>query len=246
MFGRYGKGQQTMPRVMHLSIARYQADLPKPGAPLEFLVTIHEEGTGISWQQNVAVDADTEQWLLAATGELHQWSVRKKLTPDNTRVRVEELGTRLYKTFVTTRGEEVLASIVPTAVLLDIDETILNLPWELIATTHGPISQRTPFGRLVATRVIPRRGRDPLQEDAVVRILAVINPTDDLAAAEMEISTLAELQGNHGAFSVEVTQLRRDEATRARFMDTLAAGDYDILHFAGHAWLDPDEPEASA
>jgi hypothetical protein len=36
----------------------------KQGEPLEFLVAIHEEGTGITWQQNVTVDAETEQYFL--------------------------------------------------------------------------------------------------------------------------------------------------------------------------------------
>ena len=38
----------------------------KQGEPLAFLVAIHEEGTRITWQQNVAVDAETEQYFLDA------------------------------------------------------------------------------------------------------------------------------------------------------------------------------------
>ena len=100
------------------------------------------------------------------------------------------LGRRLYDTFIGPDGKKVLEGIVPTAVLLNVDETILNLPWELIGADGDAISQQTPFGRLVTTRVIPRPGRDPLKEDNVVRILAVANPTLDLAAGEREVIAL--------------------------------------------------------
>ena len=46
IFGTYRKGNEAMPRVIHISVARYNRDLPKQSEPLEFLVAIHEEGTG--------------------------------------------------------------------------------------------------------------------------------------------------------------------------------------------------------
>ncbi len=39
--------------------------------------------------------------------------------------------------------------------------------------------------------------------------------------------------------------LERDEASRARVLAALAAGTYDVLHFAGHASFDPDDPGRS-
>jgi hypothetical protein len=127
-----------------------------------------------------------------------------------------------------------------------VDETILNLPWELIVTPSGVMSQQTPFGRLVTTRMILRPGRDPLEEDTVVRILAVANPTSDLAATEAGLAALGRLEEHYGSYSVKVSVLSREEATRARFANMLATGDYDILHFAGHAFLDPSTPGSSA
>ncbi|MFX1411685.1 MAG: hypothetical protein ACFFA6_15145, partial [Promethearchaeota archaeon] len=132
MFGTYGAGREFMPRVIHISIARYSRDLPRPGQVLEFLMAIHEEGTGITWQQNVTVDSTTEKLLLDATHDLLLWSLNLALTPEKARDRIQELGTLLYDTFVGPEGAKVLQAITPTAILLDVDETILNLPWELI------------------------------------------------------------------------------------------------------------------
>ncbi len=245
MFGGYRKGEAEMPRVIHISLARYRRELPQPGEALEFLVAIHEEGMGITWQQNVTVDPATEAFLVEATNDLLLWSVNRALTPKKAAQRARELGARLYQTFVGAEGEKVLGAITPTAILLDVDETVLNLPWKLIAAPTGPLPLATPFGRLVTTRMILRQGRDPLQEDQVVRILAVANPTSDLAASEAEIAALQELQGPHGPFRVEVDVLTRDQATRAHFAQKLAAGDYDMLHFGGHGFLDRDTPGLS-
>jgi CHAT domain-containing protein len=246
MFGRYREGKEPLPRVLHVSVARYRRDLPETGESLRFLVSIHEEGTGITWQQNVTVDPKSERFFLDTTQELYLWSLNAALTPAGARDRVVGLGRRLYETFIGPDGKKVLESLVPTAVLLNVDETILSLPWELLGAEGEAFSQHTPFGRLVTTRVMPRPGRDPLQEDRVVRILAVSNPTLDLAAGEREIVALRELEGNRAGFSIEVSVLTRDKATRSAFSEKMVTGDYDILHFSGHGSFDPATPETSA
>lgn len=244
MFGGYGT--EFLPRVVHISIARYRRELPQPGEALEFLVSIHEEGTGVTWQQNVVIDAATEQFLTEASHQLHLWSLNLALRAQDAKKLVQQLGQQLYAAFVGPAGDKVLRAIPPTAMLLNVDETLLNLPWEVIAMSADPISQETPFGRLVTTRHMLRPGRNPLKEDSVVRILGVANPTLDLAASEAELAALTSLKGEHGPFSLEVTVLARTDATRERFTRLLAEGDYDIIHFAGHAFLQPDEPGSSA
>ncbi|GIK41599.1 MAG: hypothetical protein BroJett011_54320 [Chloroflexota bacterium] len=244
MFGGYRA--EFLPRVVHISITRYRRELPQRGEALEFLVAIHEEGTGITWQQNVVLDAAMEQFLAEATHQLHLWSLNLALRPQDALALVRQLGQCLYETFIGPEGEQVLRAIPPTAVLLNVDETMLNLPWELIARSAEPISQATPFGRLVTTRQRLRPGRDPLQEDSVVRILAIANPTLDLAATEAGLAALTSLEGQHGPFRLEVTVLSGTEASRERFARLLADGDYDIIHFAGHSFLKPDEPGSSA
>ncbi len=64
MFGAYRQGKEQVPGVLHVSVARYSRDLPKTDKSLQFLVSIHEEGTGITWQQNVTVDPRDERYFL--------------------------------------------------------------------------------------------------------------------------------------------------------------------------------------
>jgi hypothetical protein len=246
MFGKYGQRGQWLPRVLHISVARYRAALPAGGEPFDVLVSIHEEGTGLTWQQNVTIEPPTEDYLLDTTTALFAWSLRQGTGSAQAVEQVRALGDRLYQSFIGDAGTQILSAITPTAILLDVDETILNLPWELIATPEGPLSQRIPFGRLVTTRITPKSGRDPVREDAAVRILVVANPTGDLPAAEVEAGIVSRMGGARGGFRVDVDELIGRDATKARLLDRLAAGDYDILHFAGHAFLDAAQPDASA
>jgi hypothetical protein len=244
--GEYREGGKPLPRVLHLSVARYRVELPRPGEPLEFLVTIHEEGTGISWQQNVTVEHETQQYLLEATSVLNECALNWATALDQAVDTARQLGERLHDTFFGPAGSKVLDAVVSTAILLDVDETILNLPWELLGPPGRVLSQETPFGRLVTTRTIPARGRDPVQEDTAVRFLVVANPTQDLANIELEVKALRELEGTHDGFSVETIVLSGKQATRSNVYESLASGDFDVLHFSGHAALDADHPGDSA
>ena len=188
--GFFRKGGKTLPSVVHIAIARYEAKLPKPGEVLNFLVSIHVEGTGVTWQQNVTVDPVSEARLLELTEELYLWSVNAKLTKAAAKDAARELGGTLYETFIGNRGKKILDSLDATAILLNVDETIPNLPWELMGHAGKPMSLEIPFGRLVTTRETLKANRDPLQEDACLRILAVADTTGDLSSGQAELEAL--------------------------------------------------------
>jgi CHAT domain-containing protein len=248
MFGAYRSdgGDRALPRVVRVQISRYQRALPRRGKPLEFLVGIHEEGTTLAWQQNVTVEPDTEAALLAAVEDLHAWSTSRGLTKARALQRAEELGIALYDTFIGAEGTACLAGIAPTAVLLGVDETVLNLPWELLWRDGRAIVDDVPFGRLVTTRILPRPRRDPLREDATVEILVVADPTSELPSTAAELEVLQSLDGDHDGVAVKVRVLTGGEATCAGLADALAGDDFDIVHVAAHAGFDDDTPTHSA
>ena len=72
------------------------------------------------------------------------------------------------------------------------------------------------------------------------------NPTADVPASDAEIAALADLNGQHNKYTIDVTMLQREDATRSEFRKLLAGGSYDIVHFAGHASYDQDQPGMSA
>jgi CHAT domain-containing protein len=74
-------------------------------------------------------------------------------------------------------------------------------------------------------------------------VLLVINPTEDLPGAveegERVAAMLAQLPG------AGITAIRGGDGTRARLTAEFRSGDYDAIHFAGHAWFDPAAPASS-
>ncbi len=243
--GFFKKGGRPLPSVVHIAIARYDARLPVAGEALEFLVSIHVEGTGVTWQQNITLEPAREARLLELTQALYGWSRQTGLTRDRAEATVRELGDTLYDQFIGERGSRLLAGLAPTAILLDVDETIQNLPWELMGQGGRPLSQDIPFGRLVTTRAMLKANRDPLQEDSTLRILAVADTTGDLASGARELEVLNSLAGERMGFTIQVDRLADQAATIAEFRRQIAPGGYDIIHFSGHGRFDRQTPADS-
>lgn len=233
-----GGGGRPLPRVVQVAIA------PLDGA--RFAVTIHEEGTGLTFRQQVDVPPATEALLLALVADLHRWSTGLGLTQAAARRAVDRLGRTLHRTFLGRRGDAVLADLRPTAVLLDVDESVLGLPWELMRSPSGELALDVPFGRIVTTSTVPATRRDPTTDDPTVKILAVVNPTDDLAATAAELAVLRDLADGRAGVPVELDVLEGASATRRGLAAAVAGQDHDIVHFAGHARFDGGDPHDSS
>ncbi len=237
---RAGGGGRFLPHNIQIAIA--------PTGARAFVVTIHEEGTGLSFRQEVKLTANTESRLLALVADLHRWSVGLGLTEASARRALEQLGRVLHQSFLGRRGGAVLEALRPTAVLLDVDESILGLPWEAMRSAQRELAVDCPFGRVVTTTTTPVTRRDPVTDDPVVKILAVVNPTDDLAATEAELAVLRTLAAGEPqpGVTVKLDVLEAGDATRRGLARAVDGGDHDIVHFAGHARYDAGDPHHSA
>jgi hypothetical protein len=233
-----GGGRRPLPRVAQVSIA--------PLDDRRFAVTIHEEGTGLTFRHEVDVPPSTEARILALVADLHGWSTGLGLTEANARRSIEQLGRTLHRTFLGRRGGAVLASLHPTAVLLDVDESVLGLPWEAMRSAAGELALDVPFGRIVTTTTIPVARRDPTADDPTVKILAVVNPTDDLAATAAELDVLRQLAGGRAGVPVTLDVLEGAAATRRGVAAAVQGRDHDIVHFAGHARFAAGDPHDSS
>lgn len=250
MFAEYsgepGGGARFLPHVVMISIDPSALRPPDPTAPMAVMVTIHEEGTPLTWRRRVSVPVTMQQRLLQRTADLHLWSAGMGLTRTVAGRTATSLGRDLYRTFLGRSGDEVLRALSPTALLVQVDETLTNLPWELMQTAEGALALDIPFGRVVTTGSVPRARRDPVAEDPVLRILVVQNPTDDLAATRAECAAILSLEGRLDDVTIEVTVLEGAKATTTALARTVEGKDYDVLHFAGHASFDAFDPHVSA
>lgn len=244
--GGAGRGGPDQPRVVQLHVSRYTRTLPRSKDPLEFLVGLHVEGTAVAWQHNAILPRDTERELLATIDELRRWSAGVGSTRRSAVAAATAIGTTLRDVFLGRPGSELLADLDRTALLMIVDETILHLPWEM-ALDHfdTPLVVR-PFGRVVTTRLRTADGRDTATEEPTVRILAVENPTEDLAGTERVMQTIEQLAEWTSDLTIEVTTLERRQATKDGFRSAVAGQDFDIVHFAGHGAFDTSAPADGA
>jgi CHAT domain-containing protein len=85
--------------------------------------------------------------------------------------------------------------------------------------------------------------REQRRREREFNVLLVVNPTGDLPGAVEEGERVARLLAQiEGA---GITAIRGGDATRARLLAEFRSGDYDAIHFAGHAYFDPDAPASS-
>lgn len=248
IFGEYGLGSgpaRFLPRIIQLGVTRPLRSLPRANEPLPLQIMVREESSALTWVRNVVLEPNEERALVEETCSLAKWCRGLELTRRSARTVAERLGRRLKELVL---GGDTLAYVQglhPTAVLLNIDETVLDLPWELLLAARA-FELQVPIGRIIATQRKPAPRRDPLLEDRDVVILAVANPTADLGSTLLELQALQRLAGRVGSANVIVRVLSGPDATRARLDQELRNGEVDILHFAGHARFDARQPGASA
>jgi CHAT domain-containing protein len=124
---------------------------------------------------------------------------------------------------------------------LDIDEKLIDLPWELIHDGTEFLCLRYAVGRRLVSdhsfqqpRLHPRSARD-------TRVLVVADPTNNLPAAKQEGTMVSALLRDRCGMRVD--ESARSGMTKKDFL--LGLRDYDIVHFAGHASHDPSSPDES-
>ncbi len=69
-------------------------------------------------------------------------------------------------------------------------------------------------------------------------MLLVVDPTEDLSGADEEGKRIQALFG--GVPGIRIRTLRGPEARRSELLDCFRSGRFDVVHYAGHAFFDPE------
>ena len=160
---------------------------------------------------------------------------------------VQESGKRIASLLLHPTHRELLAAERDRPLILVHDEEASRIPWETLhlgengdfrpATGPG-ISRQYAAANLSVAKWVEARRRDEK-----LRMLLIVNPTGDLQGADEEGARIRELfKDNRG---VLLTEVREDEATRSRLLEHFRSGQFDVVHYAGHAFFDPTAPERS-
>jgi pimeloyl-ACP methyl ester carboxylesterase len=129
------------------------------------------------------------------------------------------------------------------------DAPMSRVPWEVLAfpATKGgvwfPSIQKGLTHRYAADNLSVAKWLEERVQDGVLNILLVVNPTLDLAGAEKEGKRIRQLFA--GQPGVKLREVHGRDATHRTLLAAFSSGEYDVIHYAGHAFFDEDSPEQS-
>jgi hypothetical protein len=119
------------------------------------------------------------------------------------------------------------------------------IPWETInfggpfPAATGGLSRRYLAGNLSVAKWLEHRKFGPRLD-----VLLVVNPTGDLPGAADEGRRIQELFGDYTS-TVNLKVLEESQARKKVLLELFSSGEYDVVHYAGHAYFDPLNPDSS-
>jgi len=154
--------------------------------------------------------------------------------------RLREIGQVFSDELFTPNVKEKVKNSKAEHMILNLDDQLVHVPWELLYDGQQFLCQRFSMGRLVKTRqpVGVRRSRllgRPL------KMLVLADPGGDLEGAYNEGTRIRETMDSNKHL-VNAT-LRFGNITPDFIKEKIR--NFDLVHFAGHADYDPERPEES-
>lgn len=175
--------------------------------------------------------------------------------PDDLRTLISDVGNVMFRLFMPDRMRQYLSS---TPCALTITTNDLELPWELMYDSGweqdegesglGFLCLQRPVARMPMGRAFPRVPRSVPRRAKLRFLLVYADPEGNLPAAGREVHQIkAELEERwkQPGEELEIELLERDSATGKAMNRALLSGTYDVIHFAGHAHFDNDDPDKS-
>jgi hypothetical protein len=154
---------------------------------------------------------------------------------------LEKAGQYAYGHLIPPRIQGILADSRADHLRLDIDERLIDLPWELVHDGAEFLCLRYAVGRrIVSDQSFIAPGRQA-RTAGEIKVLIVADPTSDLPAARDEGRRVASLLRDKCQLNVD--EFITTGMTKRDFL--LSVRDYDIVHFAGHASHDASNPDES-
>jgi pimeloyl-ACP methyl ester carboxylesterase len=124
------------------------------------------------------------------------------------------------------------------------DKAAAAYPWETLCVNgRFPAADAGLSRRYAAENLSVARWREARRQDATLDVLLVVNPTGDLEGAAAEGDRVESLLGKRK--DIRIVRINGGDATHARLLEEFRSGRYDVLHYAGHAFFDAQEPGRS-
>ena len=207
--------------------------------------------------QNTGDTASYQATLLSARGKATAISSTRPFDPDERDAllqavgrrtfNVEEFGAELAELVLSREFIETLAGPAAAGQHLVVvhDPEASKLPWETLLCGERTLALDGGISRkyLLTGDYSIAKWLEKRRFDETLDILLVVNPTEDLEGAEREGEILRKLIKDIPA--VKVTEVHGQAATRDRLLTEFRSGAYDVIHYAGHAGFDKNDPGRS-
>lgn len=163
---------------------------------------------------------------------------RREQIPDDVLGRLREIGQLFHSELFSTNVKNELRKTDAKYLRLYIDEQLVQIPWELLFDGEQFLCHRFFMGRLVKTQ---QTLTNPLKRELVLplQMLILADPEKDLRAAYIEGRQLRDHMDQH--LNLTNATLLSDNITVNTVKEKIR--NYDVVHFAGHAEYDLQNPE---
>lgn len=212
--------------------------------PAYLLAGLEVRGRGQYACRTALLTAGAKAAVLSGTTTFSQAELQRQLAPleqgTATSRDLARIGAALARTLVAPSVREGLEAMLARPLVVVHEREASRVPWEVlrIGDTHPALGAGLSR-RLQSEALTVARWSDVGAKGEKLRVLLVVNPTEDLPGAAAEGAALQERLRDR---DVALDVLQGREATRARVVGALATGAFDVLHFAGHAYFDAGNP----
>jgi CHAT domain-containing protein/pimeloyl-ACP methyl ester carboxylesterase len=120
-----------------------------------------------------------------------------------------------------------------------------RIPWETLCVNQKfPSLEAGLSHRYEAEDLAIAKWLEERQRKSTLDILLIVNPTNDLAGAKAEGDRIKAIFDKLRP-AVAIRELRGDQARKNEIASCLASGQFDVMHYAGHAFFEPASPSRS-
>jgi CHAT domain-containing protein len=206
-----------------------QGDTNDQRAPLQMSVLTAGDKAAIMVEQQPGSPTDLEALL----GQLEGYGA---LSPD----KAEQFGSTLTKLLLSDDISGALKAYQGCHLVVVHDAAASRIPWETLLVDNnypalgGGVSHRYETANLSVAKWLQCR-----QQSNVLNVLLVINPTNNLPGADLEGERVQQLLKDNPA--TKVTPLHGDAATKEALLEAFSSGGFDMVHYAGHGFFDPQQ-----
>jgi len=155
---------------------------------------------------------------------------------------LKKMGQELWEEFLTPDIREKLLTAKAQYLMLEIDANLVHIPWELIYINGEFLCQRFKVGRLPSTRQ-KSRSYENRELKSPLNMWILSNPGNDLTAADQEGEMICEYMDQISLEEPPVYADLYSDVSPDEVKEKIKH--YDIVHFAGHADYNEQNPEQS-